>query len=89
MDRCPRMTGFTPYYSQYLAHRLTLEGATDDAFAKSLSTARVDLNPYQVDAALFALGSPISKGVILADEVGLGKTIEASLVIAQRWAAHR
>lgn len=83
------MTGFTPYHSQYLAHRLTLEGATDDAFAKSLSTARVDLNPHQVDAALFALGSPISKGVILADEVGLGKTIEASLVIAQRWAEHR
>jgi len=80
---------FTPYHSQYLAHRLTLEGATDDAFAKSLSTARVDLNPHQVDAALFALASPISKGVILADEVGLGKTIEASLVIAQRWAEHR
>ena len=83
------MTGFTPYHSQYLAHRLTLEGATDDGFARSLSTARVDLNPHQVDAALFALGSPISKGVILADEVGLGKTIEASLVIAQRWAEHR
>jgi superfamily II DNA or RNA helicase len=83
------MSQFTPYHSQYLAHRLTLEGASDDAFAKSLSTARVDLNPHQVDAALFALGSPISKGVILADEVGLGKTIEASLVIAQRWAEHR
>lgn len=77
------MTVFTPYHSQYLAHRLTLEGASDDAFAKSISTARVDLNPHQVDAALFALASPISKGVILADEVGLGKTIEASLVIAQ------
>ena len=83
------MSKFTPYHSQYLAHRLTLAGATDDAFAKSLSTARVDLNPHQVDAALFALASPISKGVILADEVGLGKTIEASLVIAQRWAEHR
>ncbi len=80
---------FTPYHSQYLAHRLTLEGATDDGLAKAISTARVDLNPHQVDAALFALASPISKGVILADEVGLGKTIEASLVIAQRWAEHR
>ena len=89
MDLSSQMTEFTPYHSQYLAHRLTLEGATDDAFAKSLSTARVDLNPHQVDAALFALASPISKGVILADEVGLGKTIEASLVIAQRWAEHR
>ena len=47
------------------------------------------MNPHQVDAALFALGSPLSKGVVLADEVGLGKTIEASLAIAQRWAERR
>jgi len=80
---------FTPYHSQYLAHRITLSGVSEDAFAKSLSTARVDMNPHQVDAALFALQSPLSKGVILADEVGLGKTIEASLVIAQRWAERR
>jgi SNF2 family DNA or RNA helicase len=44
------------------------------------------MNPHQVDAALFAFRSPLSKGAILADEVGLGKTIEAGLVIAQRWA---
>jgi SNF2 family DNA or RNA helicase len=48
--------------------------------------AQVDLNPHQVDAALFALKSPLSKGVLLADEVGLGKTIEAGIVLAQRWA---
>ena len=83
------MTGFTPYHSQYLAHRLTLEGTSEDAFARSLSVARVDLNPHQVDAALFALSAPVPRGVILADEVGLGKTIEASLVIAQRWAERR
>lgn len=47
------------------------------------------MNPHQVDAALFALKSPFSKGVLLADEVGLGKTIEAGLVISQRWAEHR
>ncbi|MCJ2035532.1 SNF2-related protein [Methylobacterium sp. J-068] len=47
------------------------------------------MKPHQVEAALFALHSPITKGVILADEVGLGKTIEASLVIAQRWAENR
>lgn len=83
------MSGYTPYHGTYLAHRLTLEGRDDDAFAKSLSTARVETKPHQVDAALFGLQSPLSKGVILADEVGLGKTIEASLVIAQRWAEHR
>jgi len=80
---------YTPFHSQYLAHRITLEGVSEDAFAKSLSTAKVDMNPHQVDAALFALHSPLSRGVILADEVGLGKTIEASLVIAQRWAERK
>lgn len=83
------MHSFTPYHSQYFAHRITVAGVKDDAFAKSLSTARVDMNPHQVDAALFALESPLSRGVILADEVGLGKTIEAGLVIAQRWAERR
>ena len=55
----------------------------------AVSKARVDLNPHQVDAALFAVRSPFSKGVILADEVGLGKTIEAGLVLCQYWAERR
>ena len=80
---------YTEYHSKYLANRITLSGLGDDAFAKSLSTARVDMNPHQVDAALFALQSPLSKGVILGDEVGLGKTIEACLVIAQKWAERK
>ncbi|MCZ8270560.1 MAG: SNF2-related protein [Beijerinckiaceae bacterium] len=83
------MAEFTTYHGQYLAHRVTLNGVDEDAFAKSLSTARVQLNPHQVDAALFALEPPVPRGAILADEVGLGKTIEASLVIAQRWAEKR
>ena len=83
------MAEFTPFHSKYLAHRITLAGLGEDSLAKSLSTARVDMKPHQVEAALFALQSPLSKGVILADEVGLGKTIEASLVIAQRWAERR
>jgi ERCC4-related helicase len=80
---------FTQQQSSFFAHRITLEGLGEDALAQSLSTARVDMNPHQVDAALFALDSPLSKGVVLADEVGLGKTIEAGLVIAQRWAERR
>lgn len=60
-----------------------------DLLASTLVDAQVDLNPHQVDAALFAFQSPLSKGVILADEVGLGKTIEAGLVIAQRWAERK
>lgn len=80
---------YSPQQAAFFAHRLTLEGTGEDALAQSLSTARVDMNPHQVDAALFALASPLSKGVLLADEVGLGKTIEASLVIAQKWAERR
>jgi SNF2 family DNA or RNA helicase len=78
----------TPYQSQYIAWQLSRRMGADsaDLLATTLVDAQVDLNPHQVEAALFAFRSPLSKGVILADEVGLGKTIEAGLVIAQRWA---
>lgn len=52
-----------------------------ERISRSLFDACVDLNPHQIDAALFAVRSPLSKGVVLADEVGLGKTIEAGLVM--------
>lgn len=83
------MPSYSLQQGTFFAHKITLEGVGEDAFAQSLSTARVDMNPHQVDAALFALGSPLNKGVLLADEVGLGKTIEAALVIAQKWAERR
>ncbi len=80
------MTGYTPHQAKYFAHFLTREGLDEgEGLTQSLSSARVDLNPHQVDAAMFALRSPLSKGVLLADEVGLGKTIEAALVLSQRW----
>lgn len=60
-----------------------------ESLAATLVDAQVDLNPHQVEAALFACANPLSRGVILADEVGLGKTIEAGLVISQRWAERR
>lgn len=83
------MIRFGAVQGHYHAHKLTLAGVDEDAFTRSLTSARVEMNPHQVDAALFALKSPLSRGVILADEVGLGKTIEAGLVISQRWAEHR
>jgi ERCC4-related helicase len=55
----------------------------------SLQDAQVDLTPHQVEAALFAFKSPLSKGAILADEVGLGKTIEAGIILSQHWAEHK
>ena len=82
---------FTEYHARYFAHDLTMRKPAGDAdrLSASLFNATVDLNPHQIDAALFALKSPLSKGVILADEVGLGKTIEAALVLCQLWAERR
>ncbi|KAF4516638.1 hypothetical protein B566_EDAN003386 [Ephemera danica] len=84
----PRLT---PYQSQYYAWLLTRRAASDsvESLASTLVDSQVDLNPHQVEAALFACTNPLSRGVILADEVGLGKTIEAGLVISQRWAERR
>ncbi len=81
----------TDYHAKYFAHELTKRSASDsiEKLASSLFDAQIDVNPHQVDAALFAFRSPLSKGAILADEVGLGKTIEAGLVISQRWAERK
>lgn len=81
----------TEHQAKYFAHELTRRFAPDSAekLAGAVAGAQVTLNPHQVDAALFAFSSPLSKGALLADEVGLGKTIEAGLVIAQRWAERK
>ncbi|MCC6543849.1 MAG: DEAD/DEAH box helicase family protein [Nitrospirae bacterium] len=78
----------TSYHAKYFAYELTRQYSSDSLqkLAASLSDAQVDLNPHQVEAALFAFRSPLSKGAILADEVGLGKTIEAGIVLSQKWA---
>ncbi len=81
----------TPHQSQYYAWLLTRRagGDTLESLASTLVNSQVDLNPHQVEAALFACKNPLSRGVILANEVGLGKTIEAGLVISQCWAERR
>ena len=81
----------TAHHAKYFAWELTRRRAAseEDRLAQSLFDASVDLNPHQIDAALFALKNPLSKGVVLADEVGLGKTIEAALVLCQLWAERR
>lgn len=81
----------TPQQSQYLAWLLTRQArrGSIESLAGPLLDAQVDLNPHQVEAALFACKKPLERGVILADEVGLGKTIEAGLVILQHWAERK
>ena len=81
----------TDYHAKYYAHELTKRRPAGDieGLISTLMSAQVDLNPHQVDAALFAFKSPLSKGALLADEVGLGKTIEAGILLSQKWAERK
>jgi SNF2 family DNA or RNA helicase len=80
----------TSYHANYYAYELSRIGGDGvDRIGRALFDATVELNPHQIEAAMFALRSPLSNGVLLADEVGLGKTIEAGLVLCQYWAENR
>ncbi len=74
-----------PFNLRILAEDLVRLRRADDRerYAASQRQARIDPNPHQIDAVIFALRRLREGGCILADEVGLGKTIEAGLVIAQ------
>ncbi len=82
---------FTEYHARYFALDITKRRFADniEKIIPSLFDSRVDLKPHQIEASLFAFKSPFSKGAILADEVGLGKTIEAGLVLSQNWAERK
>lgn len=82
---------FTVFHAKYFAYELTRQRPSNDLgkLTSSLQDAQVDLNPHQVEAALFAFQSPLSHGAILADEVGLGKTIEAGIILSQQWAERK
>ncbi|MFZ2545061.1 MAG: SNF2-related protein [Candidatus Saccharimonadales bacterium] len=79
------------YQAKYIAHELERVYANDDVAKLSglMFDAQITPTPHQIDAALFALDSPNTRGVIMADEVGLGKTIEAGIVIMQYWAERK
>ena len=76
---------YSNHQAQYFAWQLTrrLDSENEDKLTGAIMDAQIDLNPHQVDAALFVFRNPLSNGVILADEVGLGKTIEAGLVMRE------
>lgn len=81
----------TGYHARYFARELTKRFSSDnvDKLASAPSDALVDLNPHQIEAALFAFRAPLSRDAILADEVGFGKTIKAGILMAQHWAEPR
>src|SRR6266851_911678 len=73
------------FNQRILAEDLVRVRRPDDRerYAAAQRQARIDPNPHQIDAVIFALRRLREGGCILADEVGLGKTIEAGLVLAQ------
>ena len=81
----------SPFSTQYLYNTLQLKKTGDnvDRIGNTLFNSKIKLTPHQIEAALFAFKSPLDKGCILADEVGLGKTIEAGIVLAQSWSEHK
>lgn len=85
------MKNLTDYHAKYLAYELTKKSSANsiEKLIHVLSDAKVEPKPHQIEASLFAFKSPLSKGAILADEVGLGKTIEAGIVISQKWAENK
>lgn len=85
------MSNISNHQAKYFAYELQRSYANDHVskLAGLLFNAQVEPKPHQIDAALFALQTPFLRGVILADEVGLGKTIEASIVVSQYWAERK
>jgi hypothetical protein len=88
IEGCFLLSAHPSYHTKYVDYELTKRCASDsiEKLAAALSNAQVDLNPHQVEAALFAFRSPFSRGAILADEVRLEKTITARLRISPKWA---
>ena len=48
---------------------------------RCLLNTHIELNPHQINAFVAAIQALKTGGIVLADEVGLGKTIEAGLVL--------
>ncbi|WP_260321866.1 protein DpdE [Micromonospora parathelypteridis] len=79
----------SPYYRGArlpMLHSLIGQRAASANFSALISSA-IEIYPHQIDAALTVLTDPVQR-YLLADEVGLGKTIEAGLVIRQHLIDH-
>ncbi len=77
----------TDFHASYYAHKLILKNnsTSTEKLVRAIMNSEIDLLPHQIEAALFFSASPLSEGVLIADEVGLGKTIEAGLILRQYW----
>jgi hypothetical protein len=50
----------------------------EDRFIPVFASSDIEIYPFQIAAASFALRSPYQKGVVLCDEAGMGKTNQPS-----------
>jgi hypothetical protein len=75
----------TPFHAALTAHEISYYARATDRLVAAFASANIEVYPYQIAAAQFALRSEYLKGVILADEGGLGKSMEALLVLSQLW----
>lgn len=74
----------TPFHAYYTAMKLNML-QDEDTLLPVFAEGNIDVYPYQVAAALFAMRNPYQKGVILCDEAGMGKSHEAMLILSQSW----
>lgn len=74
----------TPFHAYYKA-RLLEQLPEAEQFLPVFASSDIEIYPFQIAAASFALRSPYQKGAVLCDEAGMGKSHEAMLVINQKW----
>ena len=74
----------TPFHAYYKA-RLLEQLPAAEQFLPVFASSDIEIYPFQIAAASFALRSPYQKGAVLCDEAGMGKSHEAMLVINQKW----
>jgi len=81
----------TPYQAKYFAHELTKRYASDSAEKLAGAVASAQVGPQSSPGRRRAIRIQLAaaKGALLADETGLGKTIEAGLVLSQKWAERK
>lgn len=72
-------------FHAYYAARMLACATEEDALASVFASSNIQVYPFQIAAASFALRSPYQKGAILCDEAGMGKSHEAMLIMNQRW----
>ena len=75
----------SPFHAYYKSRELSCLSYGKDRLLAAYASSDMEVFPYQVAAAQFALRSPYLRGAVLCDEGSLGKTFEAMLVIVQSW----